>query len=239
MFKCIFVNDKVFFSRIWLKRVPIPDRSALVQVMAWHRTGDKAFLNQGWPVQWRISATTKGGELTNTYKIDSRPITHWGRVTHICVSKLTIIGSDNGLSPDRRLAIIWTKDGLLLAGPLGTNFSEILIEILTFQFKKMRLKVSSAKRWPFCLGLNVLNTRMMDQLMTNKTYKSWTNRKRTMSPNESLGNKGFRNLIEFGQLVINRWVSFRFELVIADLITLDTRHDPNHIISASYNQCWF
>ena len=25
--------------------------------------------------------------------------THWGRVTHICVSKLTIIGSDNGLSP--------------------------------------------------------------------------------------------------------------------------------------------
>ena len=24
---------------------------------------------------------------------------HWGRVTHICVNKLTIIGSDNGLSP--------------------------------------------------------------------------------------------------------------------------------------------
>ena len=29
-------------------------------------------------------------------------LTHWGRVTHICVSKLTIIGSDNGLSPGRR-----------------------------------------------------------------------------------------------------------------------------------------
>ena len=28
-------------------------------------------------------------------------LTHWGRVTHICVSKLTIIGSDNGLSPGR------------------------------------------------------------------------------------------------------------------------------------------
>ena len=27
-------------------------------------------------------------------------LTHWGRETHICVSKLTIIGSDNGLSPD-------------------------------------------------------------------------------------------------------------------------------------------
>ena len=84
-------------------------------------------------------------------------LTHWGRVTHICVSKLTIIGSDNVLSPDRRQAIIWTNAGLLLIGPLRTNFSEILIEILKFSFKKMRLKLSSAKRRPFCLGLNVLN----------------------------------------------------------------------------------
>ena len=71
-------------------------------------------------------------------------VTHWGWVTHICVSKLTIIGSDNGLSPDQRQAIIWTNAGLLLIGPLGRNFSEILIQILTFSFKKMRLKVSSA-----------------------------------------------------------------------------------------------
>ena len=84
--------------------------------------------------------------------------THWGRVTHICVSKLTIIGSDNGLSPDRRQAIIWTNAGILLIGPLGTNSSEISIEILTFSFKKIRLNVSSAKRRPFCLGLNVLMT---------------------------------------------------------------------------------
>ena len=83
-------------------------------------------------------------------------LTHWGRVTHKCVDKLTIIGSDNGLSPDRRQAIIWTNAGILLIGPIGTNFSEILIEILTFSFKKMRLKVSSANRRPFCLGLNVL-----------------------------------------------------------------------------------
>ena len=84
-------------------------------------------------------------------------LTYWGRMTHICVSKQTIIGSDNDLSPDRRQAIIWTNAGLLLIWPLRTNFSEILIEILTFSFKKMRLKVSSAKRRPFCLGLNVLN----------------------------------------------------------------------------------
>ena len=42
------------------------------------------------------------------------PLTHWGRVTHICVGNLTIIGSDNGLSPGRRQAIIWTNVGILL-----------------------------------------------------------------------------------------------------------------------------
>ena len=46
---------------------------------------------------------------------------------HICVGKLTIIGPDNGLSPGRRQAIIWTNAGILLIGPLGTNFSEMII----------------------------------------------------------------------------------------------------------------
>ena len=82
-------------------------------------------------------------------------LTHSGRVMHICVSKLTIIGSDNGLSPDRRQAIIWTNTGIFLIGPLGTNFSEILIANHTFSFKKMHLKRSSAKWRPFCVGLNV------------------------------------------------------------------------------------
>ena len=77
-------------------------------------------------------------------------------MTYICVGNLTIIVSDNGLSPDRRQAIIWTNDGILLIGSLGINFSEILIAIITFSFKKMCLKVSSAKRRPFCLDLNVL-----------------------------------------------------------------------------------
>ena len=77
------------------------------------------------------------------------PLTHWGRVTHICVCKLAIIGSDNGLSPRRRQAIIWTNAGILLIGPLGTNFSEILIGIQTLSFKKMHLKMSSAKWRPF------------------------------------------------------------------------------------------
>ena len=83
-------------------------------------------------------------------------LTHWGRVTHICVSKLTIIGSDNGLSPGRRKAIIWTNAGILLIRTIGINFSEILSKIHTFAFKKMCLKMSSGKRRPFCLRLNVL-----------------------------------------------------------------------------------
>ena len=78
--------------------------------------------------------------------------THWGRVRHICVSDLTIIGSDNGLSPGWRQAIIWTNDGKLLIGPLGTNFSENLVEYHTFSFKKMYMKISSAKGRPFCPG---------------------------------------------------------------------------------------
>ena len=84
-------------------------------------------------------------------------LTHLGRVTHICVGKPAITGSDNGLSPDRRQAIIWTNAGILLIGPLGTYFSEILTGIQTFSFKKMHLKMSSAKWRSFCLGLNVLN----------------------------------------------------------------------------------
>ena len=75
-----------------------------------------------------------------TYVARANVLTHWGRVTHICVGKLISIGSDNGLSPGRRQVIIWTNAGILLIGPLGTNFSEILIEIHSFSFKKMYLK---------------------------------------------------------------------------------------------------
>ena len=84
-------------------------------------------------------------------------LTHWRRATHICDGKLITIGSDNGLSPGRRQAIIRTIAGILLIGPLGTNFSEILVGIQAFSFKIMHLKMSSAKWRRSCLGLNVLN----------------------------------------------------------------------------------
>ena len=46
-------------------------------------------------------------------------------VPHICVSELGSFGSDNGLSPIRYQAIIYTNAGLLSIGPLGTIFSVI------------------------------------------------------------------------------------------------------------------
>ena len=82
---------------------------------------------------------------------DGQYVTHWGRTTHICVSKMITIGLDNGLSPGRRQAIIFS------IRPLGIHFSEILIEINAFPFKKMHLNMPSANWRPCCLGLNVFN----------------------------------------------------------------------------------
>ena len=109
---------------------------------------------------WLIASWTWVKELqpdTNLIYFLSKEsfLTHWGWVMHICVSKVTIV-SDNGLSPGRHQAIIWNNAGILLIGPLGTNFTGILIEIHTFSFKKMHLKMSSGKWRPFCICLNVL-----------------------------------------------------------------------------------
>ena len=58
-----------------------------------------------------FSPTLPGTNELNTPRW-SDSLTHWGRVTHICVSKLAIIGSDD-LYPGRRQAIIWTNAGIL------------------------------------------------------------------------------------------------------------------------------
>ena len=70
---------------------------------------------------------------------------------------LTTIGADNGVSHAQHQAIIWTNAWVLLIGLKGINFSEILIEIYSFSFKKMHLETSSGKWQPFCINLNVLN----------------------------------------------------------------------------------
>ena len=107
-------------------------------------------------------------------------LTHWGRATHICVDKLTIIGSDNGLSPGRRQSIIWTIAGILLVRTLGTNVSEILGKIHSFSFSKMHLKMLSAKWRLFGLGLNELNQynlcyKFISHLNTDYSGLEWNN----------------------------------------------------------------
>ena len=73
-------------------------------------------------------------------------------VLHICVSELGKYCSGNGLLPVQHQAITWTNAGLLLIGPLGTNFSEIQIKMQLFSFTKMHLNLSAEKWWPFCPG---------------------------------------------------------------------------------------
>ena len=77
-------------------------------------------------------------------------------MTHICVGKLTIIGSDNDLSPDRRQAIISTNAGILLNGPQRTIFSVILFGIQAFSVNKMHLKMSSGPSRPQCVNAKVI-----------------------------------------------------------------------------------
>ena len=109
---------------------------------------------------FKISVREMSLKITFIWLLPHRPganeLSHWGRVTHICDSKLTIIGLDNGLSPGRRQAIIWTNAGILLTRTIGTNFSEISSEIHAVSFKKMHLKMSSAKCRPCCLSPSVL-----------------------------------------------------------------------------------
>ena len=142
--------------------------STLAEVMACCLTAPSHYLNWCWllssEVQWQ---SITWGQIHKRYVSHQLLNLNWKLLIwnfyqisleslHICVTKLTIIGSDNGLLPDHRQAIIWTNADLLLNGPLETSFDEIGIKIWTFSFKKMPLKMSSAKSRPFCHGLNVL-----------------------------------------------------------------------------------
>ena len=143
------VNCNILYILSWSKRIT---STILMQGISTEKLGSKVFESQ----KDKNNTFSVQGYLQWSLFSFIDYLTHWGRVTHICVSKQTIIGSDNGLSPGWRQAIIWTNAGLLLIETLGTNFSEILIKIWIFSFKKMGLKVSSAKWRPFCLCLNVL-----------------------------------------------------------------------------------
>ena len=64
---------------------------------------------------------------------------------YICFSELDGFSPGNCSSPVRRQAITWANADLLSIRCLGTNFSEILIEVRTSSVREMHLKLSSAK----------------------------------------------------------------------------------------------
>ena len=108
---------------------------------------------------------------------------------HISPVNQVSIGSDNGLSPIRLEAVIWTSAGLLSIGPVGRNFSEILTKIQNFSVTKIHLKIPFAKWRPFYAGGNEFTLHISFSVQTRVkvsriiSHPGW----------ESSGYKGFPN----------------------------------------------
>ena len=135
-------------------------------------------------------------------------------MTHICVSELTTTGSDNGLSPGRRQVIIWTNAGILLIRPLGTNFSEIIIGVQTFSFKKMELNMSSAKWRPFYLDLNelIMDSRDFLSIFFRVTLLTWLHQCHFFITSALFRTIVFiakHNMLAFAYGTISRYMIFR------------------------------
>ena len=88
-------------------------------------------------------------ELWHLFVYVPTELTHCGLVT-LHVIKLTIVGSENGLSPIRRHAITWSSTDLLSIRPFRTNFNEIWIETYNFPIKEMHLKCRLQNWRPIC-----------------------------------------------------------------------------------------
>ena len=84
-----------------------------------------------------ISRRTKNWmHLLEVDVLEWKYLIFWGRVTHICYSTI---------APVRRQATIWTIAGILLIWHLGTYFSGIVIEINTFSFNGLNIRVTHKK----------------------------------------------------------------------------------------------
>ena len=139
-------------------------------------------------------------------------VTHWRQVTHICVSKLNSIGSDNGLSPGRCQVIIWTNAGTLSICNLDTNLREILSEIPTFSSIKIQLKMS-AKWRQFCLDLIQYLTAMC------RLWKVWNDKWRNR--NSSLHSFTSVDVCKIIRSTSQSPVEFHFHiLVVQGLLTV-------------------
>ena len=121
--------------------------------MAWHVSGTNGLY---WQHATEYSAWWWGAVY------EFIVLNHWGQVTYICVSKISINDSGNGLSPARHQAIIWTNAGIWLSWTLGTNVSEILREIHSFiqenAFKNVVCQMAAILSWSQCVNKNLLES---------------------------------------------------------------------------------
>ena len=102
--------------------------------------------------------------------IHSQVLTHCGPVRHICISKLTIIGPDNGLLPSQHQVIIRPNARMLITWTIGRDFSKIISKIHLFEFRKIDLKMSSAQWQQCCVSRSVLN-RQWQQWQDNESVQ--------------------------------------------------------------------
>ena len=75
-------------------------------------------------------------EKTGWVCLSTNLLTQWGQVKHICVGKLTIIGSDNGLTPGCCQAINWTNAGNCQLDPSGQTSVKFQLEFKYFRSRK-------------------------------------------------------------------------------------------------------
>ena len=157
--KCGSNFISVFFLRIdilstaceiglmWVPWNRIDNRSTFVQVMAW--------CHQAQAIN---GANVDPNLYCEMASLGHNDLIHWGRVTHICICKLTIIGIDDSLSHGWCQAIIWTLNqcwnivNWTLRNKLQWNFNcnwSIFIDENTFQ----NIICESC---PFNLGFNML-----------------------------------------------------------------------------------
>ena len=85
-------------------------------------------------------------------------LTHCDRVTYICFSNLTVIGSDNVLSPSRCQDIIWANAGILLNGQTSGTF--IYFHSIKCIWKKCVCKMAAIMSRPQCIKIWICHTTM-------------------------------------------------------------------------------
>ena len=152
------VLSYINFLKIWLKPHHILNINGLEHDCCISTASALVILQSGTKCIWVLMPWVLNQGISSHFRRQlcgkTITVTHWGRVTHICVSNLTIIGSDNGLSPGRRQAIVRTNDGQIivnwtLRNKLQWNFSRNSnIFIQENVFENVVWKMAAILSWP-------------------------------------------------------------------------------------------